>query len=265
MVISRTLWAKLEDLSYGHWSLLEQFCYSERGYWTTAVKKLMIIENQIKMIGRGYKNMKKLIRINVIILLLLSLGCSETKEKVKAEGKEIIESAKVVKDLTSSVDLAAIANYFKSQNLDLAKLSDLYKEKKWDEADQWIQSIDDEAVKTSFKTIGEVLILEEQEGVENSCKKIDLLLQDEQLNSSRKRTLTFMKSYISSKGGLKSSEIIITVVCVAIMCKGGGGGGLEIHPGTKTDQIVLLARMLLESLAKGKEQVEAAPQTNEAD
>src|SRR5262245_27309832 len=89
-------------------------------------------------------------------------GCDDAKRKLKESGTEVVEAGKAK---MQEVQWEALFAEFESAGLKIRELAGLFASNRWDEAKVWIAKVDSESTRTVFQTVGEVLYLEEVEGV----------------------------------------------------------------------------------------------------
>jgi hypothetical protein len=135
-------------------------------------------------------------------------GCDDATTKLKQSSAELAEAGKTkIQEVKWDVLFAE----FESAGLNIKELAGLYAGKHWDEAKLWIGKIDSQPTKAVFLTIGEVLYLEEIEGVEGCKTKITELLKDKDITPARKKTLEIMQTYVGGKHGAKTSDIAVMI------------------------------------------------------
>jgi len=199
-----------------------------------------------------------------ICLILVFTGCEENAKKLKDKSEDLLQKTKGItsgitergKDIINSaqdtecdLEWKIIIDHVESKGLKISELSTLYIEKKWDEARIWVESIDGASTKVAFRTVGEVLFLEEIEGIDKCSIKIDVMMSKEDIDPIRKKTLEVMKVYVNGKGGMKSSEVLVTLAIVALICS---GADINIHAVDQTGRIAFeLLLALKQSLKEG--------------
>lgn len=144
-------------------------------------------------------------------------GCDDATTKLKQSGAELAE---VGKTKLQEVQWDVLFAEFESAGLNIKELAGLYAGKHWDEAKVWIGKLDHQPTKTVFLTIGEVLYLEEIEGVEGCKLKITELLNDKELSKERKKTLEIMQAYVGGKHGARTSDIAVMIGLVYLHYNG---------------------------------------------
>jgi len=187
---------------------------------------------------------RTVIRLATLLLIVAGVGCSDEIGQARQLGAELIEIAEPLRsDLASqaaplagqggsraAVDLAPI------KTLDFPRLADLYMEKRWVEADDFVANLDDEDMKVAFGTVGDVLLLEEVEGIDGATLEIDAMLADPAIDLTRARTLEIMRSYVNGKNGAKTSDIVVTLAMIGLMC---AGTDIDIHGAGAGGQLVM--------------------------
>jgi len=179
--------------------------------------------------------------LSLIFLAVAALtlsGCDDAKRKIKERGTEAVE---VGKAKLQEVQWDALLAEFESAGLKVRELAGLFASNRWDEAKVWIAKVDSQSTRTVFQTVGEVLYLEEVEGVEACKLKVDELLKDKDLSPERKKTLEIMRGYVGGKAGSKTSDIAI-ILGLAYLHFNGLDYSVKIH-GNKIqlDEMLFLA------------------------
>ena len=144
-------------------------------------------------------------------------GCDDTTRKLKESGAEVAEAANAK---IQEVQWGTLFAQFESAGLNIRELASLFASNRWDDAKAWIGKIDGQSTRTVFQTIGEVLYLEEVDGVEKCNAKVDALLKDKDISAERRRTLEIMRAYVGGKAGQKTSDIAIVIGLAYLSCNG---------------------------------------------
>jgi len=190
----------------------------------------------------------RIVMMAVYLPLFLGLvGCGSDSEDLKKQGKELVGRAR---DVAKKAEWDKIITHVESKGLAIRELAALYKDKKWDDAKTWVEDLDDESVKIGLRTVGEVLYLEETKGIEKCSNTIDKMMSEEDINPARKKTLSVMKSYVNGKGGLRTSDIVITVAVVALACN---GVDMNIHSTDGTGRLALILLAAIQERTQQKE------------
>ncbi|CAN5745451.1 hypothetical protein BH11VER1_BH11VER1_41290 [soil metagenome] len=163
-------------------------------------------------------------------MVLGGSGCDDATRKLKQSGMEMAEAGKAK---IQEVQWEVLFDEFESGGLNIRELAALFASKRWDEAKTWIGKIDSSGTRTVFQTIGEVLYLEEVDGVEGCKAKVEVLLKDKEISLERKKTLEIMQTYVGGKLGRKTSDIAI-MIGLTYLSYNGFDYSLEAH-GTKIE------------------------------
>lgn len=178
------------------------------------------------------------LKLALFAAALLVSGCDDTTHKLKQSGTELAEATKAK---VQEVQWGKLFAEFESAGLNIRELAGLFASNRWDEAKAWIGKVESPSTKTVFKTIGEVLYLEEMDGVEGCKSKVDELLKDKEISKERKKTLEIMRAYVDGKSGRKTSDIAI-VIGLAYLSHNGFDYSINLH-GSKIelDKLLFLA------------------------
>ncbi len=183
--------------------------------------------------------MSQLLKLMLLAIAALVLGgCDDAKRKIKESGADVVEAGKAK---IQEVQWDAMLAEFESAGLKIRELAGLFASNRWEDAKAWIAKVDSQSTRTVFQTIGEVLYMEEMDGVEACKSKVDELLKDKELSPERKKTLEIMRGYVGGKGGSKTSDIAI-IIGLAYLSHNGLDYKVSIH-GNKIqlDQMLFLA------------------------
>jgi hypothetical protein len=165
-------------------------------------------------------------------------GCDDTAHKLKQSSAELAEATKAK---VQEVQRGKLFAEFESAGLNIRELAGLFASNRWDDAKAWIGKVDSPSTRTVFQTIGEVLYLEEMNGVEGCKIKVDDFLKDKDISPERKKTLEIMRAYVDGKSGRTTSDIAV-MIGLAYLSHNGFDYSVNLH-GTKIelDQLLFLA------------------------
>ena len=123
-------------------------------------------------------------------------------------------------DRVRDVEWARVLGHLESRGLRVHELASLYTEGRWAQARVCIEGLDDESVKTGFRTVGDILYLEHTEGVDVCSAKIEEMMSAPDVPPARVRTLGVMRAYVDGKLGMRTADVLVTVALVALVCSG---------------------------------------------
>lgn len=173
--------------------------------------------------------------LSAFVTLAIS-GCDDATSKLKQRGAE---AAKATKAKIQEVEWGPLFAEFESAGLNIRELASLFASNRWDDASAWIAKVDSQSAKTVFQTVGEVLYLEEVEGVEQCKLKVDGLIKSEGISPERKRTLEIMRSYVGGKSGKKTSDIAV-LIGLAYLSLNGFDYKINLPHGNKVELDTML-------------------------
>ena len=169
-------------------------------------------------------------------VLLTAPGCGERAQELSERQQELLsETRRVASEIGDrgrellengrqaqpEADWSLVIDRIEAQGLRIRELADLYAERRWREAEAWVEDVDGEATKAAFRTIGRVLLLEHREGTGPCLAEIDRILGEEQPAPVERTTLEIMRGYMERKGETKSLELAIRIAAVFLFASSG--------------------------------------------
>ncbi|MES2594707.1 MAG: hypothetical protein V4662_05205 [Verrucomicrobiota bacterium] len=176
-------------------------------------------------------------------IMLAVTGCDDSKrEALKQQGAAALEQKlSEAKAKVQGLEWEKMFAEMEAGVGNVRELADLYAGHHWDEAKAWVAKVDSKPAQTVFSSIGEVLCMEEAEGVEGCVRRIDEMLKAPDLTPERKRTLEIMRSYVGGKYGQKTSDIVVLIGLIYVSTN-GFTYGVNVHGfNMELDQIAFMA------------------------